>query len=125
MRTTARQFVATRSSHGSEVSGVPSSVVRQKSTSTFGVSSSTMAVWLLARSMMLVEVLVDDRQPRAFAGGVGQRVVGEDRPTEVEQRDQHQQEERDDEGEFDEGLAPAAPGGGGAGSASRLMAGSP
>ena len=53
-------------------------------------------------------VLVDDRDTGALAGSVGQGVVGEDRSTKVEDPDEQEQEERDDQREFDEGLASAA-----------------
>ena len=68
--------------------------------------------------MMLVEVLVHDGEPGAFACCVRQGVVGKDSAAQVEQRDQHEQEERDDEGELHEGLATIASGRGDAAPAS-------
>ena len=67
-----------------------------------------MFVWLFARETMRRRVLVDDRDPGALAGGVGQRVVGEDGSAEVEQGDHEQQEDRDDEGELGQALAALA-----------------
>src|SRR4029079_1995266 len=50
-------------------------------------------------------VVVCDGHPRTLARCVGERVVGEDRATEVEDRDQQQDEDRQDERELDQGLA--------------------
>ena len=54
-------------------------------------------------------VLVHGRQSRPFAGGVGEAVVDEHRPPDVE--DGHQDQHRDgkDEGEFDERLTARLP----------------
>ena len=46
---------------------------------------------------------------RALAGGVRQRVEGEDRSAEIEDRDEQEQEDRDDQGELNECLTAATP----------------
>src|SRR5450759_4394388 len=90
------------------MSGVPSALTWRNSTLTLGSSSSTIAVWLLARetivgtSWLTIAILAPSR-------GVGQRVVGEDRSAKVEQRDHDEQEDRNDQGELDERLAADPP----------------
>ena len=53
-------------------------------------------------------VLVDDGQSSPFASRVGQPVVDEHGPSDVEHREQHQDGDRKDQRELDEGLAPGA-----------------
>ena len=53
--------------------------------------------------------LVDCCHASAIAGGIRDRVVGIDGPSEIEDPEQQQDEDREHEGEFDEGLAIALP----------------
>ena len=102
--TTARQSSATRLQVGRIRRAVSSSCQNSTTRSGRRARRSPSALGAVDDAGA---VLVDDGHPGAFAGGVGQRVVGEDRSAEVEQGDEHEQEERDDEGELDKGLAPA------------------
>src|SRR5688572_4535274 len=51
--------------------------------------------------------LIDDRLPPAFACGVVGGVMRVDDPAGVKDADDDQEEDRQDEGEFNQGLAPA------------------